>query len=132
MKQNKQFSLISNWMPKIFAFIIAILIYFLMMYTTLEDRTVTIPLHVILPTTNTIVPESLVPDSIEIVISGYDDLVYLVDPDTITAYADFSKVTDVGIARIPVELVYDEAIFKEGSVVITAKPSLVRILFKVR
>ena len=88
---------------------------------------VTIPLSVALP--DGLVAESLVPETVDIVISGSEQLIYLVDPSSINAYADFSDVDNSGIARVPVVLDFNQDVFRQSSISVKAQPSSVRILF---
>lgn len=127
---NKLVSFTSGIAPKIFALLAAIVVFFIIEYFQIIDRKVVIPLEVILPESGEIEPESLVPTNIEILISGSDRLVYLVEPDKIQAVADFSKVTEPGIARIPVELKYDMDVFDRAEIIVTAAKPVVRILFR--
>lgn len=129
MKQNKVFaSVLSNWIPKILSLLIAIFIVLSVKYFNINDRVVTLPLEVALP--DGMEPQSLVPDTVEVAITGPDSIIYLVNPDEIKAYADFSDVEDAGIARVPVMLEYDHDIFTSDGLSISATPSTVRILFE--
>lgn len=131
MKKNNKLSLVvSNVTPKVFFLLAAIIIFLVVQYFQMVDRRVVIPLQVKLPESSVVVPESLVPKSIEIVISGTDKLVYLVEPDKIVAIADFTDITEVGIARVPVTLLYDQDVFDSAELVVTATKPIVRILFK--
>ena len=65
----------------------------------------------------------------EIVISGSEDVIYLVDPSLVKAYADFSFVNNSGIARVPVVLDFNQDVFRKSSISVKAEPSSVRILF---
>ncbi len=128
MKQSKMTLSITNWVPKIFSFLIALFIVLAVKLLNITDRVVTLPLQVTLP--ENLSPASLVPDTVEIAISGPDSIIYLVNPDEITASADFSEVTAPGITRVPVELEYHTNIFTEESLTITSRPTSVRILFE--
>ena len=129
MKQNKVFaSVLSNWIPKILSLLNAIFIVLSVKYFNIHDRVVTLPLEVALP--EGMNPQSLVPDTVEVAITGPDSIIYLVNPDEIKAYADFSDVVDEGIARVPVMLEYDHDIFTSDGLSISATPSTVRILFE--
>ena len=70
------------------------------------------------------------PESIDVVITGDDDIVYLVDPSLITASVDFSDVGEEGIARRVVYLDYDNDIFSSYGLTIKANPATMRILFQ--
>ena len=128
MKQSKIISsLLSNWIAKIFSFLIALFIVLAVKVLNVNDRVVTVPLDVTLP--EGFVAVSLVPHTIEIVITGPDSIIYLVDPAEISASADFSEVESEGNARIPVALHYNNDIFTEDGLAVSTRPSSVRILF---
>ena len=125
MKQN--IKIFSSWGPKIFAFLLAVTVVLLVEFSNITNRVVTIPLNVTLP--ENLSAESLVPETVEIVISGSEDLIYLVDPARVSAHADFSSVDRAGIARVPVVLDFNQDVFRESSISVKAQPSSVRILF---
>jgi hypothetical protein len=128
MKRNKYFqNLIYDWPAKILSLVFAIGIYLFIQYSTIGARVVTIPLNVALP--SAYAAESLVPNSVDISIKGNDDIIYLIDPDYITASIDFSFVGESGIATAPVVLDYEENVFNNGGIYISAEPSQFRILF---
>ncbi len=126
MKQNYKF--LSNWAVKIFSFILAVLVVLLVEFSNITGRTVTIPVSVLLPG-NGLVPESLVPETVDVVIKGSESIIYLVDPSEIKAYADFSGVEEAGITRVPVVLDFDEDVYSKDSIAVKADPSSLRILF---
>ena len=129
MKQSKTLSsLLSNWIPKVFSFLIALFIVLSIRFMNINDRVVTLPLHVTLP--EGYEAASLVPDTVEVVITGSDSIIYLVEPETITAHADFSGVSGAGITRVPVTLDYDGDIFTSDGLTVASRPSSVRILFE--
>ena len=129
MKQSKTLSsILSNWIPKVFSFLIALFIVISIRFLNVNDRVVTLPLAVTLPDSYTAV--SLVPDTIDVVITGADSVIYLVEPETIKASADFSGVSNAGITRVPVTLEYDGDIFTADGLTVSARPSSVRILFE--
>lgn len=129
MKQSKLISsIISNWIPKIFSFVIAVFIVVSIRFFNVTDRVVTLPLEVALP--EDFAPASLVPETIDIAITGSDSIIYLVNPDEIKAYADFSDIDSAGIARTPIVLEYNEDVFVSDGISVTARPSSVRILFE--
>lgn len=131
MKQNSKSltSFISNWVPRVLCLFVAILIFACVRYLNMGSRVVRIPLSVTLPESSSIVPESLVPDYIDIVISGDDNLIYLVEPDSISASADFSDVDSDGISRRSVTLEYPDDVFRDTALTVRADPDVVRILF---
>ena len=99
-------------------------------FLNVTDRVVTIPVTVYINGSSDLKPASLVPESIDVVITGDDDIVYLVDPSLITASVDFSDVGEEGIARRVVYLDYDNDIFSSYGLTIKANPATMRILFQ--
>src|SRR5574344_1854679 len=124
MKQgNKGFnSFLSAWVPRVLSLVLAFLIFAVVNYLNMTDRVITIPLSVTLPSSEVVVPESLVPSKTEIIISGNDELIYLIDATSITAEADFSQVTDSGISRVPVKVSYNKDVFLDVSLSVRANP----------
>lgn len=121
---------LGNWVPKILSFLLAIFVVMAVRFLNVTDRIVHIPLEVKLAENPSFIPASLVPDTIDVVITGDDSVIYLIDPSRIKAYADFSDVDSDGIVRVPVILDYDQDIYTENSLTVEAKPSSVRILFE--
>ena len=128
MKSKIVSTILQNWIPKIFSLLIALFIVLAVRFMNVNDRVVTLPLNVLLP--EGYEAASLVPDTVEAVITGPDSIIYLVDPTEITASADFSSVSGSGIARVPVMLEYQENIYTRDGLVVSARPSSVRILFE--
>ncbi len=128
MKSKIVSTILQNWIPKIFSLLIALFIVLAVRFMNVNDRVVTLPLNVLLPEGYEAV--SLVPDTVEAVITGPDSIIYLVDPSEISASADFSSVSGSGIARVPVMLEYQENIYTRDGLVVSARPSSVRILFE--
>ena len=129
IKQNKVLSgVFQNWIQKVFSILVALFLVVTMRFMNVNDRVVTLPLEVTLP--DTLVAASLVPDTVEIVISGPDSVIYLVEPSSIKARADFSAVTAAGIVRVPIEIDYAENIYTRDGMTVSSKPSSVRILFE--
>ena len=127
---NKGFSsFIQTWTARVLCFLVAIIIFAAINYFNMASRVVRIPLEVDLPSSDEVVAESLVPTYIDIVISGDDNLIYLVNPDSITASADFSDVSSAGIVRRAVTLDYDRDVFNSSALTVKASPDVVRILF---
>ena len=131
MNQNSKglSSFISTWVPRVLCLFVAIIIFACVRYFNMGSRVVRIPLSVTLPQDSRYVAESLVPDYIDIVISGDDDLIYLVDPDSVSASADFSDVDTSGISRRSVRLEYERDVFEQTALTIRSDPDVVRILF---
>ena len=128
MKSKALSSAFQNWIPKIFSFLAALFIVLSVRFMNVHDRVVTLPLNVILPENYN--AASLVPDTVDAVITGPDSIIYLVDPSAITATADFSSVDGAGIVRVPVALDYRDDIYTHDGLVVSSRPSTVRILFE--
>ena len=125
----------SSWSKKILCFLLALILVFCCRFLKIGSRKVVLPLKVTLPENYKAV--SYVPENIEIAIKGSESVIYLVDPDTISAYADFSYIDrqeDMSgkIVRVPVRLSYPEDIFSSDGLVIESIPSSVRILFEAK
>lgn len=129
--QNKISSILfGNWIIKIVSFICALTIVVSIRFLNATDRVVTIPLTVYLNAESDYTPLSLVPTSVDVVITGNDSVIYLVDPSLITASVDFSDVAEEGIARRVINLSYDRDIFTSSGLSISSSPETVRILFE--
>ena len=122
--------LLANWIAKILAFITALFLVLAIRFMNITSRVVHIPIDIVLPESTEFVPISLIPDSIDVVITGNDSIIYLVDPSQIKASADFSAVNKGDIVRKAVKLEYDHDIYTQNSLTIQAKPSTIRILFE--
>ena len=132
MQTKNKFSsaIFGNWVIKVFSFLAALAIVVAVRFLNVTDRVVTIPITVYIDGSSDLKPASLVPESIDVVITGDDDIVYLVDPSLITASVDFSDVGEEGIARRVVYLDYDNDIFSSYGLTIKANPATMRILFQ--
>ncbi len=128
MKLNKYLQgLLYNWPAKVLSLVFAILVYAFIQFSTMGSRVVSIPISVDLP--QTLVAESLVPSSIEVTIQGNEDIIYLINPDSIEASLDFSTVEEAGIATRSVVLRYEEEVFESAGIALQADPQFYRILF---
>ena len=128
MKLNKHLqNMLYHWPSKVLSLVFAICIYLFIQYSTIGARVVTIPLDVHLPAGYEAM--SLVPDSVEVEIRGNDDIIYLINPNSIMASINFSFVQSEGIASAPVMLMYEENVFESGGVSVSPNPSPYRILF---
>ena len=132
MQTKNKFSsaIFGNWVIKVFSFLAALAIVVAVRFLNVTDRVVTIPVTVYIDGSSDLKPASLVPESIDVVITGDDDIVYLVDPSLITASVDFSDVGEEGIARRVVYLDDDNDIFSSYGLTIKANPATMRILFQ--
>jgi len=128
MKLNKYLqNMLYHWPTKVISLVFAVCIYLFIQYSTTGARVVTIPLDVQLPSGYEAM--SLVPKSVEVEIRGNDDVIYLIDPNSIMASLNFTYVQSEGIASAPVVLLYEENVFVSGGVSVSPKPSQYRILF---
>ena len=97
MKQTNR--MFSNWGIKILSFLVALLTVFAIEFANITSRTVTIPVSVRLP--EGMKAESLVPETVDIKISGDENIIYLVDPAGVKAFADFSACRNTGTLEMP-------------------------------
>lgn len=128
MKLNKYLQwVLYNWPAKVLSLVFAVLVYAFIQFSTMGARVVSIPIEVHLPTS--LEAESLVPASIEVSIQGNEDIIYLINPESIEASLDFSSVDEAGIATAPVVLRYEEDVFESAGIALQAEPQYYRILF---
>ncbi len=116
-----------HWPAKVLSLVFAVCVYLFIQYSTIGARVVTIPLDVQLPTGYEAM--SLIPESVVVKIRGDEDIIYLIDPNSIMASIDFSFVQREGISSAPVMLLYEENVFESGGVSVSPDPSQYRILF---
>lgn len=126
MKTN----ILKNWQAKIICLLLAILIYFLALNSVQTRREITIPLNVVLPASYT--ATSIVPESVNVVIKGTEDRIYMVDPKSMSASADFSKVNREGVSSVPVVLDLSSYIgqLSLDKVSIYPEPSSIKVYFE--
>ncbi len=91
-----------NWQAKILCFLLAVLVYFVLVFSIQTSRNVTLPIKVIMP--SDYVAESNVPQSVELVIQGTEDQIYMIDVSQISLSADFSKVNREGVNYATVQI----------------------------
>ncbi len=128
MKLNKHLqNMLYHWPAKVISLIFAVFIYLFIQYSTTGARVVTILLDVQLPSGYEAM--SLVPESVEVAIRGNEDVIYLIDPNSIMASINFTFVQSEGISSAPVMLMYEENVFESGGVSVSPNPSQYRILF---
>lgn len=131
MKLSKYLqSFLVNWPAKVLSLVFALLVYVFIQYSTMGARVVTIPVQVSLPPS--LEAQSLVPTSVEVIIRGNEDVIYLIDPNAIKASIDFSAVEQAGIFTALVVLSYEERVFDSAGISLVANPNQYRILFSVR
>lgn len=120
-------TLMYDWVAKICALVLALLLYLFGTYSNLDTRIVNIPVEVKLPTSLEAV--STLPSTVQIHIRGDDDVIYLIDPSDIKATVDFSYVRDSGIASSLVSLDYNQEVFMNGGIHLDAVPDSFRVMF---
>lgn len=118
-----------NWQAKIISFLLAVLVYFILLFSVQNSRTITLPVEVIMP--DGYVATSNVPSSIDLVIQGTEDQIYLIDVSKIDLKVDFSMVDREGVSYATVQIdINDLASYVDTSAVsIYTKPSRVRVYF---
>lgn len=133
MKRSKSSSkegIFSNWQIKILCFIFAVIIFIMVYYIEMETRRVSLPLDVIVP--ENYEATSVIPDSSTLLIMGDEEEIYLINPDTVRLYADFSGVSHEGIAIAPVQVDYEvlEEFIDLSDVYFRSSPLFVKIYFE--
>ena len=118
-----------NWQAKIISFLLAVFVYFILLFSIQNSRTITLPVEVVMP--NGYVATSNVPNSIDLVIQGTEDQIYLIDVSKISLKVDFSMVDREGISYATVQIDINElaSYIDTSAVSIYTKPSQVRVYF---
>jgi len=128
MKPNKLWrTMLFNWPVKVFSLLLAISIYLVVNYATLDQRSVEIPLHVVLP--NTYVATSTVPDSVTLKIKADERYIGMVDTTAIKATVDYSMVDTEGVSSAPVVLAAEPSYF-DIEISFSTDPETIRIYFQ--
>lgn len=118
-----------NWQVKVISFLLAVLVYFILVFSIQSSRTVSLPVEVVMP--KDYVATSNVPKSIDLVIQGTEDQIYLVDVSNITLKVDFSMVDRVGVSYATVQINMEDlsSYVDTSAISIYTKPSQVRVYF---
>ena len=118
-----------NWQAKILCFLIAVLVYFVLVFSIQTSRKVTLPVEVIMPTTYE--AQSNVPKSVELVIQGTEDQIFMIDPAKISVSADFTTVNREGVNYAVVEIDTGDltSYIDTTALSIFTRPSQVKIYF---
>lgn len=118
-----------NWQVKVISFLLAVLVYFILVFSIQSSRTVSLPVEVVMP--KNYVATSNVPKSIDLVIQGTEDQIYLVDVSNITLKVDFSMVDRVGVSYATVQINMEDlsSYVDTSAISIYTKPSQVRVYF---
>lgn len=119
-----------NWQIKCLCLLFAVLVYFTLSYSMSGERSVTLPLKVELPKDLSVT--SLIPETADVVIRGDERQIYMVDLNRVTLSADFSGVTDTGIAAVPVKIDYSDLLdyIDITDVTLYTRPSVVKLYFE--
>ncbi|AEC02658.1 CdaR family protein [Parasphaerochaeta coccoides] len=129
MKLNKIFqNLAYNWPVKLLCLICALGVYVIVQYSLLSNYVIDIPLNYTAP--EGYVAASLIPDTIEVSITGPDEDIYRIIPERITASVDFSFVSGGGPATTLVNVDYQSVLKEMPGVSITTHPASVTVDFK--
>lgn len=118
-----------NWQAKIISFLLAVFVYFILLFSAQNSRTISLPVEVIMP--DGYVATSNVPTSIDLVIQGTEDQIYLVDVSRITLKVDFSMVDREGVSYATVQINMEDlsSYVDTSAISIYTKPSQVRVYF---
>lgn len=118
-----------NWQVKILCFLVALFVYFMLVYSVQASRSVVLPVEVALPEGYT--AESTVPDSVELVMMGTEDRIYMIDVSKISLSVDFSTVNHEGISYATVNIDSSglERFLDTSGVSIYTKPSQLKVYF---
>ena len=121
--------LLYNWQVKIICLLLAVLVYFVLLFSIQSSRSMTLPLSVTLP--KDYKAESTIPRSVELVIQGTEDQIFMIDPSMISVSADFSTVNREGVSYAVVEIdAGDLASYIDTTALsIFTRPSQVKVYF---
>lgn len=129
MRSKLMQKLLYNWQVKIICLLLAVLVYFVLLFSIQSSRSMTLPLSVTLP--DNYKAESTIPKSVELVIQGTEDQIFMIDPSMISVSADFSTVNREGVNYAVVEIdAGDLASYIDTTALsIFTRPSQVKIYF---
>lgn len=92
----------NNWPAKILSVVAAILLFLFYRISTLQERYLSVPLHVL--TNDALVPANPLPDTVGITLRGKADSIFLVHEQDVNAYVDLSNYRVPGIYRAPIKI----------------------------
>ena len=128
MKPNKLWrTILFNWPTKVFSLLLAIGLYLVVNYATLDQRKMEIPLQVIIPSGFS--STSTVPETVTLVIKADERYIGLIDSTAIKAKADYSTVDTEGVSSAPVVLTAEPSYF-DVEVSFSTEPEIIRIYFQ--
>ena len=121
--------LLYNWQVKIICLLLAVLVYFVLLFSIQSSRSMTLPLKVTLP--DGYKAESTIPKSVELVIQGTEDQIFMIDPAKISVSADFTTVNREGVNYAVVEINTGDltSYIDTTALSIFTRPSQVKIYF---
>lgn len=94
--------LFSDWPAKVLSLFAALLLAVVFNLTRLEQRSITIPLSVVL--NDQFAPSSQYPRTVKVVLKGERDVIYGIREDEISASLDLSGLKSEGVYRVAVKL----------------------------
>ena len=129
MRSKLMQKLLYNWQVKILCLLLAVLVYFVLLFSIQSSRSMTLPLSVTLP--ENYKAESTIPKSVELVIQGTEDQIFMIDPSMISVSADFSTVNREGVNYAVVEIDAGDlsSYIDTTALSIFTRPSQVKIYF---
>lgn len=129
---NTNKGIFRNWQIKILCFVIAVCVIFVARFGLQTKRVITMPLEVTLPESYS--ATSVIPTQAELVITGTEDVIYLLDASVFSLSADFSDVGKSGVSSATVTIDMSElaSYVDLSKVSIHTEPSFVRIYFEER
>ena len=84
-----------NWQAKVISFLLAVFVYFILVYSIRDSRIVNLPVNITYP--EGYIVTSRIDDSVELVIQGTEERIYLLDVSKFSLSADFSSVDGEGV-----------------------------------
>lgn len=132
MKSKFFQKILNNWQAKIVCFLLAVLVYVVLVYSVQEKRTLSLPYDIKLPQEYSV--ESNLPKSIDLVIMGTEDRIYLIDASKIHLSVDFSSVNREGVSYADVLIDTEElsAYIDMSNISIYTVPSQVKVYFSLK
>jgi hypothetical protein len=120
-------TILDNWPTKVFSLLLAIGVYLVISFATLNTRSVEIPLQVILP--ESYEATSTIAESVILRIRTDERYIGMIDPTAIDAVVDYSRVSQEGVASAPV-LLHADPSFISIDVAFSTQPEMLRVFFK--
>lgn len=138
MKMNEFLKkLFSDWPNKLFCLLLAILVVFVIRFSSYSQIQVDLPLEVRIPAGYTALNKY--DGQITLNITGDAKVIHLISPDQVSAVADFTVISreildkaveDGTPLSVPVSLIYDEGIMDlSNEISLVSDPSQVKLLF---